>query len=84
MCAVLFNSCCLLLAACSLQFALFEVDVGDHLLSGGGVVSTGVSFDIHRIGRGLRTTSRQISFEFLFIKTRPPDKLHTGFRRGIE
>ena len=24
-------------------------------------------------------TSRQISFEFLFIKTRPPDKLHNGF-----
>ena len=26
----------------------------------------------------------QISFEFLFIKTRPPDKLHNGFRRWIE
>jgi len=37
-----------------------------------------------RIDRGIRNTSRQISFEFLFIKTRPPDKLHTGFRRGIE
>ena len=34
--------------------------------------------------RGIRTTSRQISFEFLFIKTRPTDKLHTRFRRGIE
>jgi hypothetical protein len=31
------------------------------------------------IDRGLRTTSRQISFEFLFIKTCPPDKLHNGF-----
>jgi hypothetical protein len=28
--------------------------------------------------RGLRTTSCQISFEFLFIKTCPPDKLHNG------
>jgi hypothetical protein len=31
------------------------------------------------IDRGIRTTSRQISFEFLFIKTRPHDKLHNGF-----
>ena len=38
----------------------------------------------YRIYRGTRNTSRQISFEFLFIKTRPPDKLHTGFRREIE
>jgi hypothetical protein len=29
--------------------------------------------------RGIRDTSRQISFEFLFIKTRSPDKLHNGF-----
>ena len=36
------------------------------------------------IDRGLRTTSRQISFKFLSIKTLPPDKLHRGFRRGIE
>jgi len=36
------------------------------------------------IDRGIRNTSRQISFEFLFIKTCPPDNLHTGFRRGIE
>jgi hypothetical protein len=34
---------------------------------------------IYCIDRGLRTTSRQISFEFLFIKTCPPDKLHNGF-----
>jgi prenyltransferase beta subunit len=27
----------------------------------------------------LRTISRQISFEFLFIKTCPPDKLHNRF-----
>jgi hypothetical protein len=27
----------------------------------------------------IRDTSRQISFEFLFIKTLPPDKLHIGF-----
>ena len=33
---------------------------------------------------GLRTTSRQISFEFLFIKTRPLQILHNGFRRAIE
>ena len=33
----------------------------------------------YRIDRGIRTTSRQISFEFLFIKTCPPDKLHNGF-----
>jgi hypothetical protein len=32
----------------------------------------------------LRNTSRQISFEFLFIKTRPPHILDIGFRRGIE
>jgi hypothetical protein len=38
---------------------------------------------------GISTTSRQISFEFLFIKTCPPDKLHNGlcfviqFRFGI-
>ena len=31
------------------------------------------------IDRGIRDTSRQISFEFLFIKTCPPDKLHNGF-----
>jgi hypothetical protein len=31
------------------------------------------------IDRGIRDTSPQISFEFLFIKTRPPDKLHNGF-----
>ena len=34
---------------------------------------------MYRIDQGLRTTSRQISFEFLFIKTCPPDKLHNGF-----
>ena len=33
----------------------------------------------YRIDRGERDTSRQISFEFLFIKTRPPDKLRNGF-----
>jgi hypothetical protein len=33
----------------------------------------------YRIDRGLRNTSRQISFEFLFIKTCLPDKLHNGF-----
>jgi hypothetical protein len=33
----------------------------------------------YRIDRGIRTTSRQISFEFLFIKTRPLDKLPNGF-----
>jgi hypothetical protein len=31
------------------------------------------------VDRGIRDTSRQISFEFLFIKTCPPDKLHKGF-----
>ena len=31
------------------------------------------------IDRGIGNTSRQISFEFLFIKTRPPNKLHYGF-----
>ena len=30
-------------------------------------------------GAGDKDTSRQISFEFLFIKTRPPQKLHNGF-----
>ena len=39
---------------------------------------------IYRVDRGIRNTSCQISFEFLFIKTRPPDKLHTRYRRGIE
>ena len=34
---------------------------------------------LYRMDRGIRETSRQISFEFLFIKTRPPDKLHNGF-----
>jgi hypothetical protein len=38
----------------------------------------------YRIDRGIRNTSRQISFEFLFIKTRLPDKLHNRFRRWIE
>jgi hypothetical protein len=33
----------------------------------------------YRIDRGIRDASRQISFEFLFIKTRPPDTLHIGF-----
>ena len=33
----------------------------------------------YRIDQGIRNTSRQISFEFLFIKTCPPDKLHNGF-----
>ncbi len=42
------------------------------------VISLGVRTDF-RIDRGLRDTSRQISFEFLFIKTCPPDKLHNGF-----
>jgi hypothetical protein len=36
------------------------------------------------IDRGIRDTSRQICFEFLFIKTRPPHILDIGFRRGIE
>jgi hypothetical protein len=36
-------------------------------------------FHLYRIDQGIRNTSRQISFEFLFIKTRPPDKLHNGF-----
>jgi hypothetical protein len=41
--------------------------------------------DTYRRDRGLRrTTSRQISFEFLFIKTPPPVKLQYGFRRAIE
>jgi hypothetical protein len=35
--------------------------------------------DIAVGGRGISTTSRHISFEFLFIKTCPPDKLHYGF-----
>jgi hypothetical protein len=43
-----------------------------------------LAFDSYRIDRGLRTTSRQISFEFLFIKTHPPDILHNEFRREIE
>ena len=34
---------------------------------------------LSNIDRGIRNTSRQISFQFLFIKTRPPDKLHNGF-----
>jgi hypothetical protein len=38
----------------------------------------------YRSGRGISTTSRHISFEFLFIKTCPPDNFDTGFRRGIE
>ena len=38
----------------------------------------------YRRDRGLRDTSRQISFEFRFIKTRPPHILDIGFRRGIE
>jgi hypothetical protein len=38
----------------------------------------------YRRPRGISTTSGHISFEFLFIKTFPPDKLHNGFRRGIE
>jgi hypothetical protein len=29
--------------------------------------------------RGIRNTSRQIYFEFLVIKTHPPDKFHKGF-----
>jgi len=33
----------------------------------------------YRRSRGIRNTSRHISFEFLFIKTCPPDKLHNGF-----
>jgi len=33
----------------------------------------------YRIDRGIRNTYRKISFEFLFIKTRPLDKLHNGF-----
>ena len=33
--------------------------------------------------RGIRNTSRHISFEFLFIKTCPPDKLHNGLRNRI-
>ncbi len=45
---------------------------------------TSMSYIYYRIDRAIRTTSRQISFEFLFIKTRPPDKLDNGFRRGIE
>jgi hypothetical protein len=45
--------------------------------------STGTS-QTTTIDRGIRDTSRQISFEFLFLKTCPPDKLHNGFRRGIE
>ena len=37
-----------------------------------------ISRQIPTIDRGIRNTC-QISFEFLFIKTRPPDKLHNGF-----
>jgi len=33
----------------------------------------------YRRSRGIGNTSRHISFEFLFIKTCPPDKLHNGF-----
>ena len=33
---------------------------------------------IYRRDRGIRDTSRQISFEFLFIKTRPPHILDIG------
>ena len=33
----------------------------------------------YRRSRGIRNTSRHISFEFLIIKTCPPDKLHNGF-----
>ncbi len=34
----------------------------------------------YRKSRGLRIGSRQISFEFLSIKTRPPDKINYRFR----
>ena len=34
------------------------------------------------IDRAIRDTSRQISFEFLFLKTRPPDKLQLHHSRG--
>jgi len=45
---------------------------------------TAVNKHDYRKDRGLRTTSRQISFEFLFIKTYPPDKLHNGFSFVIQ
>jgi hypothetical protein len=38
----------------------------------------------YRRPQGISTTSHHISFEFLFIKTSPPDNLDTRFRRGIE
>ncbi len=41
--------------------------------------SHSINLVTNTIDRGIRTTSRQISFEFLFIKTRPLDKLHNGF-----
>jgi hypothetical protein len=41
--------------------------------------SDGQTSVTYRRDRGIRNTSRQISFEFLFTKTRPPDKLHSGF-----
>ncbi len=37
------------------------------------------SFLSYRKSQGISNTSRHISFEFLFIKTCPPDKLHNGF-----
>ena len=49
------------------------------------MVAGGSQYDTnYPIDQGIRNTSRKISFEFLFINTHPPDKLHTGFRRGIE
>jgi hypothetical protein len=38
----------------------------------------------HNIDRGLRNTYRQITIDFPFIKTRPPDKLDIWFWRLIE
>jgi len=35
--------------------------------------------EVFRRSRGIRNTSCHISFEFLFIISCPPDKLHNGF-----
>ena len=48
------------------------------------IITNFVLCDVSQIDQGLRTTSRQISFEFLFIKTCPPDKLRYGFQCPIE
>ena len=42
-----------------------------------------ITVSSYRIDRGLSNGSRQISFEFLSIKTRPPDKINYRFRRRM-